>query len=117
MDKRKALTIVEILVAIVIIAVVALIFANFAGGCVNRGPQAEQEMREYIAKLYPSKEIIGVSCTDVDTDHDGYISCVATIDTDTGPEVVEKQISAQCATQLLGWNSGCKPAVGMMPQY
>lgn len=117
MQKQKALTIVEILTAVIIIAVIACILANVVGGCVNRGPQAEQEMREYIAKLYPNKEIIGVFCTNVDTDQDGYISCVATIDTDTGPEVVEKQISAQCATQLLGWNSGCKPTVGMMPQY
>jgi len=116
MKRQKALTIIEIIVVVGIIAVLAIILANVFGGCVNRGSAAEEEMREFVAKLYPNKEIIGVSCTNNDTDADGYISCVATIDTDTGPAVVEKQISAQCASQLMGWNHGCKPTVGYMPQ-
>lgn len=84
-------------------------------GCTGQGAKAEDEMRAYVQNLYPSKEIIGVSCTNVDTDGDGYISCVATIDTDPGEAIVEKQISAQCASGILSFNSGCKPTVGYVP--
>lgn len=115
MKKQNALTVIEIIVVVGIIAILALFMTNIVGGCNNRGSTAEEEMRTYVNKLYPDKEIIGVACTNRDTNADGYISCVATIDTDAGPAIVEKQIAAECATQFLGWNTGCKPTVGYMP--
>lgn len=113
---RKAFTLIEVVIVGAIIAVFALLVVAGVRGCVNRGPAAESEMREYVAKLYPGREIIGVACTNVDTDGDGYISCTATIDTDSGPAVVERQINAQCASGILSFNSGCKPTLPYIPQ-
>jgi prepilin-type N-terminal cleavage/methylation domain-containing protein len=108
---RKAFTLIELIVVVAIVAILIAIVAGGVRGCANRGPAAEESMREYVAKLYPGREIIGVACTNVDTDGDGYISCTATIDTDDGPSVVERQINAQCATGFLSWNSGCKASI------
>lgn len=105
---KKAYTLIEVIVVVVIVLILGTVVFR---GCSNRGPAAEESMREYIGKLYPGREIIGIACTNVDTDGDGYISCTATIDTDNGPNVVERQINAQCATGILSVNSGCKAAI------
>lgn len=113
---RKAFTLIELVIAVLIVGILIAVVVTGVRGCAGRGAAAEDSMREYVGKLYPGRDIIGVSCTNVDSDGDGYISCVATIDSDNGPEVVEKQIAAQCATGFLSFNSGCKPTVGYMPQ-
>jgi hypothetical protein len=69
-------------------------------------------MREYLQKLYPSRQVIGVACTNVDTDGDGYVSCTGTVDI-VGKE---KQVNAQCSSQVIGFNSGCKPMFGFPSQ-
>lgn len=108
---RKAFTLIELVVVVVIVFIVIALIVGGVRGCTGRGAAAEDSMREYIGKLYPGREIIGVACTNVDSDGDGYISCTATVDTDNGPNVVERQINAQCATGFLSWNSGCKAAI------
>lgn len=112
---RKAFTLIEILVVVAIVAILIAVVIGGARGCAGRGAAAEDSMREYVGKLYPGREIIGVSCTNVDTDGDGYISCTATIDTDNGPEVVERQINAECATGFLSFNSGCRQPKPYVP--
>ena len=113
---RKAFTLIELLVVVAIVAIVIALVFGAVRGCAGRGAAAEDSMREYVGKLYPGREIIGVACTNVDSDGDGYISCTATIDTDNGPNVVERQINAQCATGFLSFNSGCKATVPYIPQ-
>ncbi len=107
---RKAFTLIEVLVVVAIIVIFLAIIFSGVRGCTgpSRGDVAEESMRDYIYKLYPNREIIGVACTNVDTDVDGYISCTATIDMDSGPGVTEHQINAECATRFLSINSGCR---------
>jgi prepilin-type N-terminal cleavage/methylation domain-containing protein len=108
---RKALTLIELLIATFIAAILITVILAGIRGCTTQGVAAEDSMREYVSRLYPGREVIGVACTNMDTDGDGYISCTATIDIDNGPNVVERQINAQCATGLLSFNSGCKAAI------
>lgn len=108
---RKAFTLIELVVLVSIVFIVIAMIVIGLRGCTGRATAAEDSMRNYIGKLYPDREIIGVVCTNVDTDGDGYVSCTATIDTDNGPSVVERQINAQCATGFLSWNSGCKASI------
>lgn len=113
---RKAFTLIELIVVVAIVAILIALVVGGVRGCAGRGAVAEDSMREYVGKLYPGREIIGVACTNIDSDGDGYISCTATIDTDSGPSVVERQINAQCATGFLSFNSGCKATVPYIPQ-
>lgn len=112
---RKAFTLIELIVVVAIVLVLVLLVVGGVRGCTGRGA-AEDSMREYVGKLYPGREIIGVACTNIDSDGDGYISCTATIDTDNGPNIVERQINAQCATGFLSFNSGCKATVPYIPK-
>lgn len=113
---RKAYTLIEVIVVVLVIVIFLALVVGGVRGCAGRRGAAEDSMREYVSKLYPGREIIGVACTNIDSDGDGYISCTATIDTDNGPNVVERQINAQCATGFLSLNSGCKATVPYIPQ-
>lgn len=74
-------------------------------GCYDQKPTAEREAREYIAQMYPHAEYT-VTCMNVDTDHNGYVSCDAVI--------AGHQTPLECAASNGCWgvfetcNAGCK---------
>lgn len=112
MKKLRGLTLLELIISVVVIVVICGIGSFVFQGCTQRGAKAEAEMREYVTKLYPNNPIVGVACTNVDTNHDGYITCAATISVGSGTSTVEKQINAECTSGILTFNSGCKPMIG-----
>lgn len=71
---------------------------------------AESELREYLAKMYADKQVLGQDCVGRDTDGDGYVSCTARVKGKDGPE---ETLALECASTLL--NSGCKPRIGILP--
>ncbi len=71
---------------------------------------AESELREYVAKMYADKTVLGQDCVGRDTDGDGYVSCTARVKGKDGPE---ETLALECTSQVL--NSGCKPRIGVLP--
>lgn len=73
---------------------------------------AESELREYLAKMYADKQVLGQDCVGRDTDGDGYVSCTARVrgrDAKAG----EETLALECASEVM--NSGCKPRLGILP--
>lgn len=116
MKRTRGFTLIEAIIVLVILVVLGMLIVGGIRGCSGGGPKAEDAMREYIGRLYPTREIIGVNCVMMDSDGDGYVSCTATIDMDDGPGVQEKQIAADCAREFLNLNSGCRPSRYVIPQ-
>lgn len=70
---------------------------------------AESELRDYLAKMYADKSVLGQDCVGRDTDGDGYVSCTARV---RGKDGLEETLALECASTLL--NSGCKTRVGVI---
>lgn len=105
----------EILAVIAILSIVlALAFGVISTGCgrFNQAGQAKDAMTAYTQELIgvPPK---GVTCMQVDTDGDGYVSCTASY-VENGET---KTLAADCAVKgVLTFNRGCKPKVLAVPQ-
>lgn len=107
---KKAVTLIEILVVIAIIAIVlAVLFPLFFGASGNK-TSSEDQMRQYLSTLYPNYEVVGISCTDRDTNANGYISCTATLKSPDG-RMLEK--SAECSSSM--FNQGCRSTLPALP--
>ena len=88
----------SIVIGIVLVALGAIIF-NFGGMMGLNSNKAEKAATEYVTKLY-GNDAKGVSCSNSDSDGDGYVSC----DVNTG----EKVILLECPTFNSFFNSKCK---------
>ncbi len=101
---QRGFMLIELVIVIVIIGILVFVF----GGVFSHRVQSmgEQEMRSYVAKLYPMYSDVRVICSNADTDSDGYVRC-----TSTGMyegKVVTTE--AECAASILFlWRSGCVP--------
>ncbi len=87
-----------------IIASVSLIGLGYLGvtfgGVIGLNSyKAEKTSKDYVKKLY-NKEAQGISCSNVDSDGDGYVSC----DVNIGKEV----ILLECPTFSSFFNNKCK---------
>jgi len=102
MKRNHGFTLVELLIVVSIIGVIgAIVFGFIFRSCTSNSGEAEAEARKYAASL--GVEIKGVSCTDRDTDHDGYVSCSISYN-DNGKLAITP---VECATRW-STNSGCK---------
>ena len=87
------------IIAIITIIVVGILLVNFGGIMGLNSNKAEKTANEYVQKLY-GKDPQGVSCSNSDSDGDGYVSC----DVNTGTEV----ILLECPTFGSFFNNKCK---------
>jgi hypothetical protein len=87
-----------IFVSIAVIIVTTLVL-NLGGIMGLNSNKAEKTANEYVQKLYGT-EAKGVSCSNSDSDDDGYVSC----DVNTGTKV----ILLECPTFTSFFNTKCK---------
>jgi prepilin-type N-terminal cleavage/methylation domain-containing protein len=74
---NKGFTLIELLIvlifgAIVVIGGLGFLSATFRSRDIGK---TEEMARDVMTKVYPGITNVGVSCTERDTDGDGYISC------------------------------------------
>jgi len=100
---------VKALVGAVIALVVALIVLSAGKSYFFDQRNAEKELREYIAKMYADKTVLGEDCVGRDTDNDGYVSCTARV---RGKDGHEETLTLECAAGFL--NNGCKTRTGVI---
>lgn len=72
---------------------------------------AEKELREYVAKMYADKIVLGQDCVGRDTDGDGYVSCSARV-RGRDEKALEETLALECAAAFT--NSGCKTRTGVV---
>ena len=92
----------------VILLIPGVLVINFGGMMGLNSSKAEEKATEYVQKLY-GNEPKGVSCSNSDSDGDGYVSC----DVNTGTKV----ILLECPTFGSFFNDKCKtrlPVKGIM---
>ena len=80
-----------------------------AAGCYGRTTRVNTVEPDEAAKLWSEKLKIpfrGAACTTVDSDGDGYVSCVLAIETGDAPPRYQGLQCAELVTSLAG---GCKP--------
>ena len=95
-------------IAVLVLILFSLLIGGMGVGC-SRQSAAEAAMRSHLQKLYPEAKGITASCSNVDTDGDGYIRCSATY-LDAAGTRSATPIEAECAVG--GWfarNRGCVP--------
>ena len=83
-----------------------MLFSIALGGCgymCDKGA-AESEAKEYLAKMFPDKDVIAYSCVGVDSDGDNYVSCTARV---KGPGSAEETLALECAASFT-MQSGCR---------
>ncbi len=76
-----------------------LLFVIALVACSSR-ELATGEAKQYAADM--GYEVLGISCTDIDSDGDGYVTCSVRVKGDTQP------LDLQCAAKAT-LNTGCKP--------
>ncbi len=78
------------------------------GGCGYMCDQgaAESEAKDYLAKMYPDKEVIAYECVGMDSDGDNYVSCTARVRGKT-PNATEETLGLECAASFT-MQSGCR---------
>ena len=89
----------KLIIAVAVLIALAVGLLQFGGMMGLNSHKAEKTATEYVQKLY-NKEPVGVSCSNADSDDDGYVSC----DVNTG----EKVILLECPTFASFFNSKCK---------
>lgn len=101
MKRNRGFTMSELLIIVGILAIAAIFVGNLATRCSDNGSTAEDEARKYAKSL--GIDLKGVSCTERDSDGDGYVSCSISHNENGKTEIMP----VECAVKW-GMNSGCK---------
>jgi prepilin-type N-terminal cleavage/methylation domain-containing protein len=102
-NKSRGFTLIELLIVVAIIGIIGVVVIGFIfRSCSGSQGTAESEARKYGTSL--GLEVKGVSCTNRDTDGDGYVSCSISY-TDNGKISI---MPVECASRWQINNSGCK---------
>lgn len=90
---------VAVVIAIIIIGI--LISAGIK--CSGVDGEAARPEAETFGKSICGKDFVSSQCADVDTDHDGYVSCTVVCAKEGGREIH----AVECAAKVI-FNSGCR---------
>lgn len=102
--RNKGFTLIELMIGIVAVCILgSIIVGGFAAAFNLNSSKAETDAVQFAQKMYRVKDA-AASCTNADTDGDGYVSCTVTGDDGHG-RLVEKYL--ECA-KVFTFNSGCK---------
>ena len=108
-SKSRGFTLIELIIVVVIVGVIVALAGKFLfRGCTSSSDEAEVAAKAYAQKL--GLEVAGVSCTDQDSDGDGYVSCSIS-HKENGKLSVQP---VECAAKW-SMNSGCKAPKMVMP--
>lgn len=101
MANARGFTLYELLILIAGLGVIGVILFGSVRSCVSSGGKAKDEARRFVSEM--GLRVNGVTCSDRDTDRDGYVSCTVSVDNDgkTHLEAIE------CAARYT-WNDGCR---------
>lgn len=100
---KRGWTLVELMIVVAIVGVFAsLVIFGISRGCTSQRGTAEPEARKWAQDL--GLNPTGVSCANLDTDGDGYVSCTVATKDEKGNVTV---YPVECA-QKWSLNSGCK---------
>ena len=100
-SKAHGFTLVELMIVVSIVGVIVGGGAYIFRSCQSNADTAEVEAQAYAKKL--GLEVVGVSCTDQDSDNDGYVSCSVS-HRENGKLTIQP---VECAKKW-STNSGCK---------
>ncbi|MBI4142397.1 hypothetical protein HY480_00805 [Candidatus Uhrbacteria bacterium] len=67
---------------------------------------AESEAKDFLATMYPDKDVIARSCAGMDSDGDNYVSCTARVRGKT-TGAAEETLALECAASFT-LQSGCR---------
>jgi hypothetical protein len=101
----RGFTVIELIIIVALFGVFSVLIGMQVITCSSSQGLAEEEARDYAAKM--GLTLKNISCTNRDMDGDGYVSCTL--------NVVEKdgslsRIPIECAAKWTYNNEGCKEA-------
>jgi prepilin-type N-terminal cleavage/methylation domain-containing protein len=102
---KKAFTLIELMVVVMIIAIIAAIAIPIAGfGCSRPGNNAQASFDNWLQTSYSGTKwnIKNAECVNYDTDNDRYVSCNAVLVDKDGDT---KQINMECSVFA---GNGCR---------
>jgi prepilin-type N-terminal cleavage/methylation domain-containing protein len=100
-SKSHGFTLVELMIVVAVIGVIVGGGMYVFRSCQSNTDTAEAEAMTYSKKL--GLEVVGVSCTDQDSDNDGYVSCSVS-HRENGKLTIQP---VECAKKW-STNSGCR---------
>ena len=94
---KRGFTLIELVVAISVVALVAVVVGSQFTSCIDHKDHAEIAARDWAQSM--GIQVKGVACVKHDTDNDGYVSCTVSDGT--------KMHALECASSW-SWNEGCR---------
>jgi prepilin-type N-terminal cleavage/methylation domain-containing protein len=112
-NRQAGFTLIEMLIIIAIIGILLIVVSSaIVPWKRGSGAYAEKEFGSFAQKL--GWNVAGVSCTEIDSDGDGYISCAASVREEG--HLIDKAVECASGAWALPWNKtrGCKFALPHM---